>query len=752
MRLFFFLSFCFLLLSCNTSSKTQSPTIPRELSKMEIIEILDNRDSYPDSQIPAYEKFELTFQIQDSIAHNFQFPYDPSPPQGIDLNNPIYQGITVNVIFSPDNWETTYQQPAFYYQNFEEDIRENREWYYPTDKFSWKVRFSPPNPGDWQYKIYAEDASGYTESTIQSFRVSSSSNPGFIQVSSNDPRYFEFSNGDFFPGLGYNLTNNQIDQANPARSSQSYFQKTSQNGIHFYRFWLSAWGVYTSAWNPWHSITPAPADGYIPFTGLAFEGFDFNGDGETSMVISNRTNPCMFIGWLTPSPAIKPETNYRIRIRYQTYDFEGPRLSDLPYGLVAKMGGQKNGGWLWGDGINCNDPGTGIVVSEYQDKSTQNMDEPWQVLEGNWYSGNANFLPYFYLVIENANRGRALIDSVAIEADLGGGHFGPNILPRPWMSHHLYFEQQNSYGFDKILESAHQNDIYLKLVTLEKNEWTMNRIQFDGSSGEFGENNQNFYGDWRNISKVRWLQQAWWRYIQARWGYSPNIHSWELINEGDPSNGQHYALADEFGKYMKCRAFGIEVDSGNAKECVYEHPNSHLVTTSFWHSFPTKAFWSSDNYPNIDYADLHAYNSTGKIDNPAHENDAALYHLDYSQTAFNIMRETDEAPNLKPIVRGEAGIDFKNQQVEQPDLSKDRYGVWLHNFLWATLDSGGMMELYWWNDNIDNRPGPDEDQGLYEVFSYFDNFLSGIHLNNGFYEDIKSRSSNPNVRVIGQKD
>jgi len=668
------------------------------------------------------------------------------------LNNPVYQGITVNAIFTPDNWETTFLQPAFYDQEFDEDIRDGREWYYPTNNFSWKVRFSPPNPGEWQYKLSAEDASGYTETPSQSFEVSPSSNRGFVQVSLNDPRYFEFENGTYFSGLGYNLTGNQIDPRNPNRSSQDYFQKTSQNGSQLFRYWLPIWSIYTSTWNPWRSITPTPSGGYIPFTGLTFERVNQDRGSETSMVVSNKDNPCMFIGWLTPSPAMKTNTEYRIRVRYFTYEIEGPRISSNPYGLVAKMGSDQIGGWLWGEGLNCSDPGTGIVVSDYQNESTQNTDQPWQILEGSWNSGDSNFLPYFYLVMENVDRGRALIDYVSIKEVLGGGAFGPNILPKPWMSHHLYFDQRNSLAIDKMIEAAHQHDIYLKLTTLEKNEWMLNRIQWDGSTGDFGEKNKNFYGNWRQITKVRWLQQAWWRYIQARWGYSPNIHSWELLNEGDPFNGQHYTLADEFGKYMHCRVFGIPVESEAGQKCDYEHPNSHLVTTSFWHSFPTKDFWASDDYPNIDYADLHAYNSTGQIDNPAHEVDAALYHLEYSQMAYRSLREAAGEHNQKPIIRGEAGIDFKDQQTKQPDLSKDQYGVWLHNFLWASLDSGGMIEQYWWNENIENQPGPDGEKGLYEVFSYFQQFLSEIPLNNGVYVDIEARASNPNLRVIGQKD
>ena len=40
-------------------------------------------------------------------------------------------------------------------------------------------------------------------------------------------------------------------------------------------------------------------------------------------------------------------------------------------------------------------------------------------------------------------------------------------------------------------------------------------------------------------------------------------------------------------------------------------PSRHMVTTSFWHSFPNLEFWSNPDYPDIDYADMHAYISTG---------------------------------------------------------------------------------------------------------------------------------------------
>ena len=44
--------------------------------------ITDNRGAYPNAQVPNYQKLEITFQV-DTQAANVQFPYDPTPPTGV---------------------------------------------------------------------------------------------------------------------------------------------------------------------------------------------------------------------------------------------------------------------------------------------------------------------------------------------------------------------------------------------------------------------------------------------------------------------------------------------------------------------------------------------------------------------------------------------------------------------------------------------------------------------------------------------
>lgn len=726
-----------------------------EASRPWITQITTNAADYPNNEIPKYEKLEITFQVENSVAGNFQLPYDPNPPNGIDLSYPKHQGISVDALFLPPgqtDWNNAYQQPAFYYKDFDDQIKRSwdgadREWYYPTGESFWKARFAPNEPGTWQYKLRADDASGSYETAHQTFAVVDSSNQGFVKASSTDRRYFEFDDGTTFHALGFNGGGDLSYGGNledPVLDHEGDFQTYQRNKINLLRVWIS--GLYGATW-PHYLGGRNIYDGYLPRPGI-LPFYDPSSD-RTTMTLhvdyelegdTGWFDACRFERWNDPE-AVKQNTNYRIRIKYRGIDISGPRNSGLPYGFVGKLGG-------WHP--DCYEPGTSTVVTNY------GLDNAgWDYVEGVWNSGSNSFLPRLYMALENVTAGEVYVDSVSVQEDLGNGQYGPEIMIEPSMEYELYFPQEESYALDKLVELAGQYGIYLKLVVMDKNDKIYYKIE---DNGDFvlgsPDNVDGFYGVGRTVNKTRWLQQAWWRYVQARWGYSPSIHSWELTNEGDPWKVDHYAQTDELGKSMHCRAFGVPVGAGDGEACTYDHPNDHLVTTSFWHSFPGEQFWANPRYPNVDYADVHAYISTGWQNDPSHEDDAAKFHLDYSADVRSNIDWYSIQNNIptKPVIRGETGIDFVNQQAEQPDLALDSQGIWLHNFLWSTLDPGALTELYWWGDNIRTQPGPDGQPGLYEIYGNFSDFVSTIPLNNGDYQDAAATVSNPDLRVVGQKD
>ncbi len=732
----------------------------------EISGLTDNRADYPEGKIPKYEKFEATFSLETS-ALNPYWPYDGSAPAGI----PNGAGVTVNGLFTPDEWETIYLVPGFFYQEFEENPQLS-EWLYPKDQFFWKVRFSPHFAGSWQFRITVRDSSGFRESPAFEFQVIDSDRNGFVRVSRNDPRYFEFSGGRYFPSLGHNLNARQVDWINPA-SNEETFKTLHANGLQLVRTWISQWSIFGSAWGKWfshnrahrtqepqmgliHELDENLVSNYPDVSPPAAPGdvFMWLNHDETVFADGNQWNftPCRVLGWESARVPLKRNRTYRVRVRYRVEGLKGPRTAGKPFGFVVK-----EGGWMWPESETgrCDDPDAGTVLAATYQRSGadpwSSAPDPafpgWHILEGWFESGERDFLNFLYLALENVHSpqggsaGHAFIDHVWIQEDLGDGLFGSNAIQKPSMDHHYYINQRDALALDQVLRLASKYDVYLKPVVLEKNDYIFNILDFEGGKSP-SRQSVLFFGNGRETSgktKVRWLHESWWRYLQARWGYSPHIHSWELLNEGPPApvDGPHWVLADEFGKFMKCGVFGIEA----AGKCVPEHPNAHLVTTSFWGGFPSQ-FWNnvSGEYPNLDYADVHEYVHEGQ---PGF-GDAALATQSLSATLAGQFLEGARMP----IVRGEVAWTFAGEDLFKKNVSG---GVWLHNFVWAGINPGGLIEHYWasppgdghiWDANRDHR----------SVYRAFYEFIKDVPLSNGNYRDAKATSDSSDLRVLGQVD
>jgi hypothetical protein len=684
----------------------------------------------PAGPVAAYSKFEIRFQVTGTVATRPQWPFDAAPPRGV----PPAAGISVNALFTdPDGRQ--YTQPAFYAEEFDSQVRDGRDWHLPTGVFGWRVRFSPGRVGRWTYRLSATDRSGASTSDTFGFEVVPSAARGFVRVSTADRRYFEFDDGSLFWGMGVQMPP-LLDS--PETKGKAEYERLGQAGVNLVRMWASA--IFGSAWNTWIGGRNQYR-GYLPVTGLVPYRDPATGDTALTMLVAYGPggdtgwfDACrMQLWWEDQAESVKPHTTYRLTVEYYGVGIEGPRTrSSSAFGLVAKI----DPGWH----PDCHEPGTGTVVTTYGG-DTAGVGS----IEGRWDSGEHSFLPRMYLGLENVRGGRAFIRSVSLREELGGDRLGPEMMIQPSMEHELYVPEEKAFSLDRIVEHAERNGVYLKLVVMDKGDKIYSKMADDGGWVTSGPDNADgFYGVGRRVNKTRWLQQMWWRYLQARWGYSPAIHSWELTNEGDPASVRHYELADEFGKFMHCRVFGVEPGAGDGAACSLRHPNAHLVTTSFWRGFPAAEFWSNPKYPNVDYADLHAYVSTSFA--PASERasmawDAAYFHLWHSDAVAS-------AGVGKPVVRGEAGLDAPGQQDESIlGLGRDTLGVWLHNFLWAGLDRGALTELYWWTSHIwsdlyDHR-------GEYAAVRAF---MGDVPLNRGGYVDWGGSVVPPVLRVVGQKN
>lgn len=675
-------------------------------------------DVEPASGIARFDKLELSFAV-DTNAKYPHWPHDAAPPAGI----PAGEGVSLTGEFvDPEGRE--FAQPGFLYQRFEQAVQNGRDWRYPTDDLTWKVRFSPNRVGRWKYRAVVQDRLGREATDWRTVTVAPSASHGFVRVSRADSRYFEFEDGTMFTGLGFEVPEHLAD---PVSKGGPMYRTISQFGVNFARLWMGS--IYGSAWTPWVGGRNRyggylPVAGLEPFTvpgeepGLAMR-MDYEAEGDTGWFDACR------LRWTNDPEAVKPRTTYKVNATYTGRRVSGPRNLRVPeFGFVVKAGGMFPG---------CYEPGTGRVLTTYG----RQTGRP-ETVSGTWYSGDRYFLPKLHLALENVTNGAAYVQSVSVREVRADGSLGPEVLERPSMQFHLYIPQAKAVALDTIVDQASKAGVYLKLVLMEKGDEIYQKLNDDGSWVTGQDNANGVYGTGRAMNRTRWLQQAWWRYAQARWGYSPSIHSWELVNEGDPASERHYEATDEFGRYMHFGVFGKPPAPG------YDHPNDHLVTTSFWHSFPAAAFWANAKYPYVDYADIHAYVSTSFA--PVAEKqkmmfDAAYYHTWHSQAVA-------AARIGKPVVRGEAGLDAPGRQDERSlGLERDTAGVWLHNFLWAGLDSGGLYELYWWRSHIWGPQG--DHRGAYHLVG---EFLSALDLNKGGYADWGGTVTDPAVRVVGQKN
>jgi uncharacterized repeat protein (TIGR01451 family) len=583
--------------------------------------------------VGRFEKFELTFDITGTVTSNLDWPYDPDPPPGL----PAGVGITVDGLFSPDNWTTVYAQPAFLYQPYVYTVHNDRDHLYPTGEPEWKIRFAPPLTGTWRYRIRTADASGttiYPADDDLTFTVVPSDNSGFLHVSPTDPRYFEFEDGTPFIGVGHG-EGFGIDR--PIQDAAEKFARFAANRADFFRVWMSGDSIFGSAWWPWASHHLG-YDGYIPPTSLTSE--DVYGNGHVSMKLG-ANNPCMFQGFTGAIPVL-PGRTYRVGVRVKTVGVTGPVQVGEPYGFVIKLGG-----WL---GQECSSAGVGIPVTPH----VIDTGGAWRIITGTLATAaDQYFLDNLYLSLSNVSSGVAYVDEVWVEERLGQGSYSRNILLKPKVNAHTYFDPARSWQWDRILDEAAAQGVYLKLVVLEKNEWIFNRITPSGTMTTTASNN-NFYA--APDTAVRWLHQAWWRYLTARWGYSTAVHSWELLNEGDPFNGNHYDQAQAFAQY------------------IHEHdPNRHMATTSNWHSLPVREFWGNLAYPDLDYADLHAYISTGWGEYPIWGN-APSSPLEFEDNPAHVRGGSGHS------LRIEGSQTFQGARVSPSRLAIHGAGEWVIRF------------------------------------------------------------------------
>jgi hypothetical protein len=266
--------------------------------------------------------------------------------------------------------------------------------------------------------------------------------------------------------------------------------------------------------------------------------------------------------------------------------------------------------------------------------------------------------------------------------------------------------QQAAWRFDTILEAAEQRGIYLQVVLI----WNQAFRTYTGVpvtvptfparpniSSDFdnhpynarlGGNLQGPGDIFFNTTAQNWLKQRL-RYIAARWGYSPHIFAWEIVDNLD-----------------RMAAFTPERDNEWLTQMIEAlqaaDVNNHLIS--------------------VGTAEYRAAIESNPL-------------LDFSQTQFYQARPIEQAQDQvtatlrivsealtrtpRPVLLTEFSL---NPWFEPAD--DDPTGVHIHSTLWASIfaRTAGSAMPWWWDTYIDA-------QNLYHLYTPLALFIAGIPWN-----------------------
>ena len=671
--------------------------------------------SFP-SSVRVYEKFEIKFNV-NTAAENYFFSYDENPPAGVKPKI----GVSVDGIFYHVESGKTYTQPAFWTVEVIRSGSGRNMVFEETNKSYWVLRFSPQKTGTYKVSIRVKDKNQDVTTYIGQFTALTPIRKGFIGVSKSDPRYFEFSNGELYFPIGPAWYDNKSSNPN---ASFGYFQYIG-TGLNYERIWLAGIGAYSTNFARWISSAERMGnEGYM--TLFAYD----NGTGEKVPTYGELSYPLFypdgFRFWLTTwgnemlGPRLKAGQKYRVEIVYKTSNISGPRVSGYPYGFVVKAGTPDI---MWRQ----------HTISEFESFMRNSPNQilfPYDNQNHTWRTATYEFTATqdwqnIYLYLDNVSNGQVYIYKFSIKPVLSDGSLGGEVIRNPIADQHTYVDPRGAAFIDWLVEEAEKAGVYLQLVVHDKNDAIQNRLKMDGTWTDIFKGDGYYQPE---NTKARWLLRQWYRYLAARWGYSPNIFAWELNNEGPPDEdppgsgtSPHWRTAQAFAQFMHT------VDS---------HP--HLASTSFWCCWRPQ-FWGNNTYfPDINYADVHEYTNNPQVasQNYTYDEVSFIYSLGVNTAKDNVG---------KPVLIGEHGISGSNW-MPVSELQQPNSGVYYHNMLWAQLNSAQIFAPdYWYSDHLRyiNRE---------EISKPFAKFVSNLDVNKGGYVNLQASVSNSKLRVLGQKN
>lgn len=148
--------------------------------------------------------------------------------------------INVNAVVETPGGKTE-KITGFFWQDFTSvAIGETEEILLPKRCAPWRIYYRPREIGVHKIHVLAQDKTGVRRTPDQSFEVVPSDRKGFLRVSREDPRFFEFDNGESYFGIGpsgWSRDENYIFGGNPrcvsTRRLDDYYRRKAEGGSNY---------------------------------------------------------------------------------------------------------------------------------------------------------------------------------------------------------------------------------------------------------------------------------------------------------------------------------------------------------------------------------------------------------------------------------------------------------------------------------------------------------------------------------------
>ena len=277
----------------------------------------------------------------------------------------------------------------------------------------------------------------------------------------------------------------------------------------------------------------------------------------------------------------------------------------------------------------------------------------------------------------------------------------------PISSSYADYSVPNLKIIDNVVDDAQKKGIFLVFTIWDHPELRDDTHAWDG--GQWAKNGFRELGDIDSFftSDEAWAwQENFYRYILARWGYSPAIAMWGTVSEINGTNS--YNQTDPWHK--KVNDYFVTND-----------PYRHLTTASKSGDIN----WTA-GFKVMDVSQVHVYTFNTFLQ-PANAVKAADIMADWTALMW---KQAD-----KPNWIGEFGM---------PDDSY--YPELFHNSIWAALGSGAAMTPAEWNDS---QGWGEMTQAMLADIGRLSQFVSGLPLAKWNPVPLKINSLDPQVRGWG---